>query len=253
MPGSRHGPRSASVIRGGAPTPICRPAATRRAAKLLAPFTDAQSEYNRGNALAQSGQLQAALAAYDAALKHAPADNDIRHNRDLVARALRQSSGNSNSSRASHRSPPRATAGRASRRASSQGQRPQSASSGQQRRIRRAAIGQQRIIATVAPRRARSRPATIRPHRAARGLAPTSPATPRRRNGTPLRPRRSLASSNSEALPPRRHKGGARACKQSGEGSRQRQHAGRWHPNPEAAARDRTANGARSVAAADPR
>ena len=60
------------------------------AAKLLAPFTDARSEYNRGNALAKSGQLQAALAAYDSALKQAPADGDIRHNRDLVERALRQ-------------------------------------------------------------------------------------------------------------------------------------------------------------------
>lgn len=60
------------------------------AAKLLGPFTDPQSEYNRGNALAIAGQLQPALAAYDAALKQAPADKDIRHNRDLVARALRQ-------------------------------------------------------------------------------------------------------------------------------------------------------------------
>jgi Ca-activated chloride channel homolog len=62
----------------------------RQAAKLLAPFTDADSEYNHGNALAESGQLQAALAAYDGALKLAPADRDIRHNRDLVERALRQ-------------------------------------------------------------------------------------------------------------------------------------------------------------------
>ena len=60
------------------------------AAKLLGPFTDARSEYNRGNALAKAGQLQPALAAYDAALKQAPADRDIRHNRDLVARALQQ-------------------------------------------------------------------------------------------------------------------------------------------------------------------
>jgi Ca-activated chloride channel homolog len=62
----------------------------RQAAKLLAPYTDADSEYNQGNALAGSGQLPAALAAYDAALKLAPADRDIRHNRDLVERALRQ-------------------------------------------------------------------------------------------------------------------------------------------------------------------
>jgi Ca-activated chloride channel homolog len=60
------------------------------AAKLLAPFNDARSEYNRGNALAESGQLPAALAAYDAALKQTPGDEDIRHNRDLVARALQQ-------------------------------------------------------------------------------------------------------------------------------------------------------------------
>lgn len=60
------------------------------AAKLLEPFADAESEYNRGNALARMGQLQAALSAYDAALRQAPDDLDIRHNRDLVARALRQ-------------------------------------------------------------------------------------------------------------------------------------------------------------------
>lgn len=60
------------------------------AAKLLEPLTDAQSEYNRGNALAKAGQLQPALAAYDAALKQTPADEDIRHNRDLVERALKQ-------------------------------------------------------------------------------------------------------------------------------------------------------------------
>ncbi len=60
------------------------------AAKLLAPFSDARSEYNRGNALANAGQLQAALASYDAALKQAPGDRDIRHNRDVVAKALQQ-------------------------------------------------------------------------------------------------------------------------------------------------------------------
>ena len=60
------------------------------AAKLLAPFSDVRSQYNRGNALANAGQLQAALASYDAALKQAPEDKDIRHNRDVVAKALRQ-------------------------------------------------------------------------------------------------------------------------------------------------------------------
>lgn len=61
-----------------------------QAAALLKPFKDATSEYNRGNALARSGHLHAALAAYDAALKQAPRDADIRHNRDLVARMLRR-------------------------------------------------------------------------------------------------------------------------------------------------------------------
>ena len=60
------------------------------AAKLLAPFKDPTSEYNRGNALARSGELLAALADYDAALKQSPRDRDIRHNRDLVARELRK-------------------------------------------------------------------------------------------------------------------------------------------------------------------
>ena len=59
-----------------------------QAARLLDPYRDATSEYNRGNALAHLGDLRGALAAYEAALKRAPHDADIRHNRDLVARML---------------------------------------------------------------------------------------------------------------------------------------------------------------------
>jgi Ca-activated chloride channel family protein len=62
------------------------------AQKRLAPLSDAESEYNRGNALARSGNLRTALDAYDAALKHGDADaalrRDARHNRDLVAKQL---------------------------------------------------------------------------------------------------------------------------------------------------------------------
>src|SRR5690242_13206770 len=47
-----------------------------KAAKSLAPFKDADSQYNRGNALAHSGQLREALSAYDAALRAAPGDKD---------------------------------------------------------------------------------------------------------------------------------------------------------------------------------
>jgi Ca-activated chloride channel family protein len=64
------------------------------AAKQLAPLADPQSQYNRGNALARSGQLRPALGAYDAALKQAPPGSplarDARNNRDLVARQLEQ-------------------------------------------------------------------------------------------------------------------------------------------------------------------
>ena len=67
------------------------------AAKQLAPLADPQSQYNRGNALAHSGELRAALDAYDAALKRAPPGSalsrDAQHNRDLVARRLQQQAG----------------------------------------------------------------------------------------------------------------------------------------------------------------
>ena len=57
------------------------------AAKRLEPFADAGSQYNRGNALANSGDLQGALNAYDGALKHADLESSLRrdaeHNRDL--------------------------------------------------------------------------------------------------------------------------------------------------------------------------
>ena len=62
------------------------------AAERLAPFIDAVSQYNRGNALAKSGDLQGAIRAYDGALKHSDLESSLRrdaqHNRDLVARQL---------------------------------------------------------------------------------------------------------------------------------------------------------------------
>jgi Ca-activated chloride channel homolog len=63
-----------------------------KAAEHLKPFKDADSQYNRGNALAHAGQLQDALAAYDAALVNSPGNRDVIRNRDLVARALKQQS-----------------------------------------------------------------------------------------------------------------------------------------------------------------
>jgi Ca-activated chloride channel family protein len=64
------------------------------AAQRLQGFGDPQSQYNRGNALARSGKLENALAAYDQAIKQTPAASalgrDARHNRELVAKQLEQ-------------------------------------------------------------------------------------------------------------------------------------------------------------------
>jgi Ca-activated chloride channel homolog len=46
--------------------------------------------YNRGNALAQAGQLAEALKAYDQVLKLSPEDEDAQVNRKLVEQALQQ-------------------------------------------------------------------------------------------------------------------------------------------------------------------
>jgi Ca-activated chloride channel homolog len=61
-----------------------------QAAKDFSAFDDSDGHYNRGNALARAGQLQAALQAYDAALSRDPGNHDAKHNRDLVAKALAQ-------------------------------------------------------------------------------------------------------------------------------------------------------------------
>ena len=50
----------------------------------------AESNYNRGNALARSGRLQDAIGAYDAALAKNPNLEDAKANRDLVKKLLEQ-------------------------------------------------------------------------------------------------------------------------------------------------------------------
>jgi Ca-activated chloride channel family protein len=60
------------------------------AARDFGGLDDSDAHYDRGNALARSGDLQQALKAYDAALASNPDNRDARHNRDLVAQALKQ-------------------------------------------------------------------------------------------------------------------------------------------------------------------
>lgn len=60
------------------------------AAEAFADQQSASGYYNAGNALAKAGQLQAALNAYDQALKLQPEMADARANRELVEQLLQQ-------------------------------------------------------------------------------------------------------------------------------------------------------------------
>ena len=61
-----------------------------KAIEALKSGDSANKLYNRGNALAQSGQLKDALDAYNQALKLNPKDEDTLYNKDLVQKALEQ-------------------------------------------------------------------------------------------------------------------------------------------------------------------
>lgn len=52
--------------------------------------TPADADYNRGNALARAGQLDAAIAAYNEALKKNPDFTDVKNNRDVVEKLKQQ-------------------------------------------------------------------------------------------------------------------------------------------------------------------
>lgn len=60
------------------------------AAQAFAQSDTARAHYNRGNALAHSGELEQAVEAYDRALEKNPNLEDARANRDLVERLLEQ-------------------------------------------------------------------------------------------------------------------------------------------------------------------
>jgi Ca-activated chloride channel family protein len=61
-----------------------------QAAETLAPRQSADDQYNRGNALAQTKQYQAAIEAYDRALAQDPGNEDARYNKELVEQELRK-------------------------------------------------------------------------------------------------------------------------------------------------------------------
>jgi Ca-activated chloride channel family protein len=58
-------------------------------AVTLSGLDSATAHYNRGNALAKAGQLEAAIGAYDRALELDPEHADARYNRDLVEQFLK--------------------------------------------------------------------------------------------------------------------------------------------------------------------
>ncbi len=134
MPGNPHRPRRASMIRGGAPTPISKQAVTRERRSSLLPSPMRSPNTTVATRSPRSGQLQAALAAYDSALNQAPADKDIRHNRDLVERALRQQQQQRQQQKGQHQSPKSSSRNgqQGSQAGTSQGQQPQSSSVGRQ-------------------------------------------------------------------------------------------------------------------------
>lgn len=70
----------------------------REAAETLKSATSADGHYNRGNALAQAGDLPAALAAYQQALKLQPDHADARYNKEQIEKQLAQQQQPDNSS-----------------------------------------------------------------------------------------------------------------------------------------------------------
>jgi len=61
-----------------------------KALESLKSSKSASSAYNQGNALAQAGQLEQAIKAYEQALAISPNDSDAKHNKDVVEKALEQ-------------------------------------------------------------------------------------------------------------------------------------------------------------------
>lgn len=63
----------------------------QQAAERLSEIDTAEANYNRGNALAKSGQLDEAIKAYQRALEQNPEHEDAKHNLELLEQAKKQS------------------------------------------------------------------------------------------------------------------------------------------------------------------
>jgi Ca-activated chloride channel family protein len=66
-----------------------RAGAFEASAATLSAIDSAEASYNRGNALAKAGELEAAIEAYDRTLELVPDHADARYNRDLVEQFLK--------------------------------------------------------------------------------------------------------------------------------------------------------------------
>ena len=69
---------------------LYRNGAYEEAAELLSESSAPSAQYNLGNALARSGRLEDAVAAYDRALEEHADHADAQHNRDLIAKLLEE-------------------------------------------------------------------------------------------------------------------------------------------------------------------
>lgn len=89
----------------GRATALYRSGRYADAAKLYREDQSADGQYNLGNALARAGQTDAAIAAYDRALRLQPDHADAQHNRALLQRKRQQAkdSGQPNSGTAQRR------------------------------------------------------------------------------------------------------------------------------------------------------
>lgn len=71
----------------------------KRAAKAWGRMNDINAHYNRGNALARSGDLKGAAAEYKTVLKRDPGNTDARHNLKVVEKLMQHSPQAGSSSR----------------------------------------------------------------------------------------------------------------------------------------------------------